>query len=68
MLHRGQREGTEDMIARMAPPASRTAAGSAGTVETQFLDLPGPLVLDGGWTLHHVRIADQTVRNAVAGV
>ena len=34
------------MIARMAPPASKTAAGSAGTVETRFLDLPGPLALD----------------------
>jgi homoserine O-acetyltransferase/O-succinyltransferase len=48
------------MIARMALPASRIAAGSAGTVETQFLDLPRPLVLDGGRTLHPVRIAFET--------
>ena len=48
------------MIARMAPPASRIAAGSAGTVETQFLDLPRPLVLDCGRTLHPVRIAYET--------
>ena len=31
------------MIARMTTPASKTAAGSVGTVETQFLDLPQPL-------------------------
>ena len=48
------------MIARMAPLASRIAAGSAGTVETQFLDLPRPLVLDSGRTLHPVRIAYET--------
>jgi homoserine O-acetyltransferase/O-succinyltransferase len=48
------------MIARMAPSASRTAAGSAGTFETQFLDLPRPLVLDCGRTLHPVRIAYET--------
>src|SRR5580765_1239227 len=44
----------------MAPPASRIAAGSAGTVETQFLDLPRPLVLDCGRMLHPVRIAYET--------
>src|SRR6476620_7339461 len=44
----------------MVPPASRIAAGSAGTVETQFLDLPRPLVLDCGRTLHPVRIAYET--------
>src|SRR6478672_4503472 len=44
----------------MAPPALRIAAGSAGTVETQFLDLPMPLVLDCGRTLHPVRIAYET--------
>src|SRR6185369_12238525 len=48
------------MIARMAPPASRIAAGSAGTVETQFLDLPRPLVLDCGRSLAPVRIAYET--------
>src|SRR5256885_3404974 len=44
----------------MSPSASGIAVGSAGTVETQFLDLPGPLVLDGGRTLHPVRIAYET--------
>ena len=48
------------MIPRMATPASKTAAGSVGTVETQFLDLPEPLVLDCGRTLHPVRIAYET--------
>ena len=48
------------MIARMATPASKTAAGSVGTVETQFLDLPKPLRLDCGRTLHPVRIAYET--------
>ena len=44
----------------MATPASKTAAGSVGTVETQFLDLPEPLPLDCGRTLHPVRIAYET--------
>ena len=44
----------------MATPASKPAAGSVGTVETQFLDLPAPLVLDCGRTLHPVRIAYET--------
>src|SRR5687767_15039097 len=48
------------MIPRMATPASKTAAGSVGTVETQFLDLPQPLALDCGRTLHAVRIAYET--------
>jgi homoserine O-acetyltransferase len=48
------------MIAPMATPASKPAAGSVGTVETQFLDLPGPLVLDCGRTLHPIRIAYET--------
>jgi homoserine O-acetyltransferase len=51
---------TGDMIAPMAPPASKTAAGSVGTVETQFLDLPAPLELDCGRTLHPIRIAYET--------
>jgi homoserine O-acetyltransferase len=46
------------MIARMAMTASR--AGAVGTVETQFLDLPKPLALDCGRTLHPVRIAYET--------
>jgi len=48
------------MIARMATPASKIAAGSVGTVATQFLDLPHPLALDCGRTLHPIRIAYET--------
>lgn len=48
------------MIAPMATPASKAAAGSVGTVETQFLDLPKPLALDCGRTLHPIRIAYET--------
>jgi homoserine O-acetyltransferase/O-succinyltransferase len=51
---------TEDIIARMATRPSKTVAGSVGTVETQFLDLPRPLALDCGQTLHSVRIAYET--------
>jgi homoserine O-acetyltransferase/O-succinyltransferase len=48
------------MIARMATPASKIAAGSAGTFDTQFLDLPKPVALDCGRTLHPIRIAYET--------
>jgi len=48
------------MIARMATSGSKAAAGSVGTVDTQFLDLPTPLPLDCGRTLHPVRIAYET--------
>jgi homoserine O-acetyltransferase/O-succinyltransferase len=48
------------MIARMATPASKTAAGSVGTFDTQFLDLPNPVALDCGRTLHPIRIAYET--------
>ena len=44
------------MVAR--PP--KTAAGSVGTVATQFLDLPKPLALDCGRELHRIRIAYET--------
>jgi homoserine O-acetyltransferase/O-succinyltransferase len=44
----------------MVMPASKAAAGAVGTVETQFLELPGPLMLDCGRTLHPVRIAYET--------
>ena len=44
----------------MTPPAPNTAAGSVGTVDTQFLDLPQPLALDCGRQLHPVRIAYET--------
>ena len=40
--------------------ASKAAAGSVGTVETQFLDLPEPLPLDCGVALPAVRIAYET--------
>jgi homoserine O-acetyltransferase len=48
------------MIAKMSPSASKPAAGAVGTVETQFLELPHPLVLDCGRTLRAVRIAYET--------
>jgi homoserine O-acetyltransferase len=44
----------------MATSASKPAAGSVGTVETQFLDLPEPLPLDCGRVLHPIRIAYET--------
>ena len=44
----------------MLRPARKTAAGSAGTFETLFLDLPGPVRLDCGTTLHPVRVAYET--------
>ena len=48
------------MIGRMASPASRTAQGSVGTVETRFLSLPRPLRLDCGRELHPIQIAYET--------
>jgi homoserine O-acetyltransferase len=42
------------------PPIGRTAAGSVGTVETRYLDLPDPLRLDCGRELRGVRIAYET--------
>jgi homoserine O-acetyltransferase len=48
------------MIARMATSAPKTAAGSAGVVETQFLDLPKPIQLDCGRVLNPVRVAYET--------
>src|SRR5688572_13360356 len=48
------------MIRPVATPVSKSAAGSVGTVETQFLDLPKPLALDCGRQLHPVRIAYET--------
>jgi homoserine O-acetyltransferase/O-succinyltransferase len=40
--------------------ASTVAAGSAGLVETRYLDLPHPVPLDCGRELHPVRIAYET--------
>ena len=48
------------MIPAMATSVPKAAAGSVGTVETRFVDLPHPLVLDCGRTLHPVRIAYET--------
>jgi homoserine O-acetyltransferase len=44
----------------MAQPASTLAAGSAGVVETMYLDLPEPVRLDCGQELHPVRVAYET--------
>jgi homoserine O-acetyltransferase/O-succinyltransferase len=44
----------------MAEPAPVLAAGSVGTVETQYLDLPDPVQLDCGQRLHPVRVAYET--------
>src|SRR5438552_13794834 len=44
----------------MATPVSRTAVGSVGLVDTQFLDLRTPLMLDCGRALHPIRIAYET--------
>jgi homoserine O-acetyltransferase len=44
----------------MAVPASTLAAGSVGTVETQYLDLPNPVELDCGRRLSGIRIAYET--------
>ena len=48
------------MIPGMTTPGPNIAVGSVGTVDTQFLDLPEPLALDGGQALHPVRIAYET--------
>jgi homoserine O-acetyltransferase len=44
----------------MAKPAPTLAAGSVGTVETHYLDLPVPVRLDCGRELHSVRVAYET--------
>src|SRR5215212_3425527 len=41
-------------------PGPNAAAGSVGTVDTQYLDLPRPLALDCGRLLHPIRIAYET--------
>ncbi len=43
-----------------AAAASARAAGSVGTVETEFLDLRKPVLLDCGRELHPVRVAYET--------
>src|SRR5271169_6417379 len=44
----------------MSDPASTLSAGSVGTVETRYLDLPVPVRLDCGRDLHPVRVAYET--------
>jgi homoserine O-acetyltransferase len=44
----------------MAEPAPTLAAGSVGTVETQYLDLPKPVPLDCGRELYPIRVAYET--------
>jgi homoserine O-acetyltransferase len=44
----------------MASTSPKAAAGSVGTIETQFLDLPAPIRLDCGRELPAVRIAYET--------
>ena len=44
----------------MTAPTPDTAADSVGIVETQFLELPGPLALDCGRVLAQVRVAYET--------
>src|SRR3954452_16633817 len=48
------------MIDGMVTRTSNSTAGSVGTVETQFFDLPKPLALDCGRELHPIRIAYET--------
>jgi homoserine O-acetyltransferase len=48
------------MIAEMPISARQPAAGSVGTVDTQFLQLPKPLRLDCGQELHPIQIAYET--------
>jgi len=44
----------------MSEPAQTFAAGSVGTAETRYLDLPKPVRLDCGRDLHPVRVAYET--------
>ncbi len=44
----------------MAKAAQKIDAGSVGTVDTQFLDLPEPIFLDCGRTLFPIRVAYET--------
>jgi homoserine O-acetyltransferase len=44
----------------MAQPAPKLAAGSAGVVQTQYLDLPDKVRLDCGQGLHPIRVAYET--------
>jgi homoserine O-acetyltransferase len=48
------------MIGRMTTPASKAAAGSVGTVETQYLELREPVRLDCGRELAPIHVAYET--------
>jgi len=48
------------MIGCMSIPAAKPQAGSVGVVETQFLDLPGPIKLDCGRDFGPIRVAYET--------
>jgi homoserine O-acetyltransferase len=48
------------VITESTAKASTLAAGSVGTVETKYLDLPDPVRLDCGRDLHPVRVAYET--------
>lgn len=50
---------TPTPTAKPTPDPTR-GAGSVGIVETQYLDLPQPLTLDCGQTLHPIRVAYET--------
>jgi len=55
------------MIPGMTTRTSKPAAGSVGTVDTQFLDLPQPLALDCGRDLHPIRVAYETYGTLAPG-
>ncbi|TDW22014.1 homoserine O-acetyltransferase MetX [Kribbella kalugense] len=44
----------------MAEPDPKLAAGSVGTVETRYAELPEPVALDCGRRLHPIRVAYET--------
>jgi homoserine O-acetyltransferase len=44
----------------MAEPDPKLAAGSVGTVETRYAELPEPVPLDCGRSLHPIRVAYET--------
>src|SRR6266700_4586322 len=50
----------EPALKLAAGPDGGVSAGSVGTVETQYLDLPEPVRLDCGRELHPVRVAYET--------
>jgi homoserine O-acetyltransferase len=53
-------ELTKASYARAMAPGSALAAGSIGSIETQYLDLPEPVRLDCGRELHPIRVAYET--------